>query len=85
MSIPSLSVSIPSPILDKEEEEEEEGFIARAGIEQSQNRRRRNRCIPCHADVGEDLVRRIAAPATKATFYNCTGFIFLIFPDRNFL
>ena len=28
----------------------------------------RGRCIPCHADVVEDLVRRVAAPATKATF-----------------
>ena len=27
------------------------------------------RCIPCHAVVGEDLVRRIAAPATKTKFY----------------
>ena len=26
-------------------------------------------CIPCHADVVEDLVRRVAAPATKAKFY----------------
>ena len=29
----------------------------------------RNRCIPCHADVEEDLVGRVAAPATKTTFY----------------
>ena len=29
----------------------------------------RNRCIPCHADVEEDLVGRVAAPAAKATFY----------------
>ena len=29
----------------------------------------RNRCIPCHADVVEDLVRRVAAPATKTKFY----------------
>ena len=27
------------------------------------------RCIPCHAVVGEDLVRRVAAPATKTKFY----------------
>ena len=26
-------------------------------------------CIPCHADVEEDLVGRVAAPATKTTFY----------------
>jgi hypothetical protein len=29
----------------------------------------RNRCIPCHADVEEDLVGRVATPATKTTFY----------------
>ena len=29
----------------------------------------RGRCIPCHADVVEDLVRRVAAPAAKAKFY----------------
>ena len=30
---------------------------------------RRGRCIPCHADVEEELVRCVAAPATKTTFY----------------
>ena len=29
----------------------------------------RSRFIPCHADVVEDLVRRVAAPATKTEFY----------------
>ena len=50
------------------DEEEEEGFIAREGIEHSQNRPPQ----PLHPlprlVVGE-LVRRVAAPATKATFY----------------
>ena len=48
--------------------EEEEGFIAREGIEHSQNRPPQ----PLHPlprlVVGE-LVRRVAAPATKTTFY----------------
>ena len=30
---------------------------------------RRGRCIPCHADVEEELVRCVAAPATKTTFH----------------
>ena len=28
----------------------------------------RNRCIPCHADVEEDLVGRVATPAADLTF-----------------
>ena len=50
------------------EGEGEGGFIAREGIEHSQNRLPQ----PLHPlprlVVGE-LVRRVAAPATKATFY----------------
>ena len=30
---------------------------------------RRGRCIPCHADMEEELIRCVAAPATKTTFY----------------
>ena len=41
---------------------------------------RLSRCIPCHADVVEDLARCVAAPATKATFYWVN---FPYFPWRN--
>ena len=44
------------------EGEGEGGFIAREGIEHSQNRQP-ERCIPCHVDVVGDLVRRVAVPA----------------------
>ena len=44
--------------------EGEGGFIAREGIEHSQNRQP-DRCIPCHADVVGELVRRVAVPAAE--------------------
>ena len=40
--------------------------MAREGVEHFQSRQP-ERCVPCHADVVGDLVRRVAAPAATAS------------------
>ena len=52
----------------KEKEKEKEGLLPVRGLN-ILKADSRGRCIPCHADVVEDLVGRVAAPATKAKFY----------------
>ena len=76
-----MCVVFTSMVEEEKEKAGEGGFIACEGIEHSQGRLLRW-CIPCHADVVGDLVRRVAAPATKTKFYWTD---FLILPDLSLL
>ena len=64
---------------EKEKEKEKVGLLPVRGWN-ILKADRLSRCIPCHADVIEDLARCVAAPATKATFCWVN---FPYFPWRN--
>ena len=62
----ALRVSVPCRAARKEGRKE--GLLPVRGLSVLKTDSH-GRCIPCHAVVGEDLVRRVAAPAAKTKFY----------------
>ena len=63
-----MAIRVPQMTKAREGKGREGGLLPVRGLN-SLKTDSRGCCIPCHADVEEDLVGRVAAPAAKATFY----------------